>query len=486
MHKKINYKSTYVQIALFLFLLLLIALIPLLLIGRYAHPCADDFSYGYYTHAFWSTTHSLSETLHWALYQVKATYDTWQGTFSSVFLMSLSPAIWGEGYYFFTPIIMLIMIIVPHFILLHILLVKYIGVSQSIWCTISSAITFLMIETLVSPVNALFWYNGSVHYTFMHGIMILLYAITLKLYTENTVINEIFFYLLACILSVICGGSNYSTALLGLLGTIFISFFMLLYNSPRKWRNLFPIVVYFFAFYKNVTAYGNTIRQQNFSKTNPLIAIMESFQEFFRHAEDWMSLQILLFLILLIPFFWMVAETNKFSFRLPFVVSLLSICSTACMFTPSLYAMSSTGPDRLLNIVKLWFLFLLFLNEAYWIGYIKEKLPNIELKFDLRFYVLSILILVFLSFLLHTDTQLSDYSSYAAYVSLQTGEAKQFNEEYMCRQEILSKPDTLAILEPFSSKPRLLFFDDITTDKYDWRNMAVSRWYGKEYVVLAE
>ena len=118
--KKIISKLTdsYTQVALALFLLLLIAIIPLVIIGFYAHPCADDYSYGYYTHGFWSTTGSLSETLRWACHQVKATYDTWQGTFSSVFLMALSPAIWGEGYYFLTSIIMLTMIIVPHFYLL--------------------------------------------------------------------------------------------------------------------------------------------------------------------------------------------------------------------------------------------------------------------------------------------------------------------------------------------------------------------------------
>ena len=80
-----KFKNSYFQISVASIFLLVIAIIPLVIIGFYAHPCADDYSYGYYTHAFWSTTKSLSQTLQWALYQVKSTYQTWQGTFSSVF-----------------------------------------------------------------------------------------------------------------------------------------------------------------------------------------------------------------------------------------------------------------------------------------------------------------------------------------------------------------------------------------------------------------
>lgn len=172
--KKLN--NAYVQVALGILILLLIALIPLIVIGQFAHPCADDYTYGYYTHAFWIGTHSIFQTLQWAFNQVKSTYATWQGTFSSVFLMSLSPAIWGEGFYFLTPIIMLTMIILPHFYLLKKLIVDFLNGSKSIWIISSCVICFLLIETMFSPVAGIFWFNGSVHYVFMHGCMILLFG----------------------------------------------------------------------------------------------------------------------------------------------------------------------------------------------------------------------------------------------------------------------------------------------------------------------
>lgn len=68
-------------------------LIPLLLIGRYNHPSADDFSYGLHTAQIWTETHSLAETLAAAVQQVQGVHTTWQGTFSAVFLMALQRAV---------------------------------------------------------------------------------------------------------------------------------------------------------------------------------------------------------------------------------------------------------------------------------------------------------------------------------------------------------------------------------------------------------
>ncbi len=479
-------KNPYIQIALALLFLLVVAIIPLVIIGLYAHPCADDYTYGYYTHGFWSMTKSLSQTLHWALYQVKSTYDTWQGTFSSVFLMSLSPAIWGEGYYFLTPVIMLTMIVVPHFYLLKKIIVGLLNCTKSIWIIISSIICFVMIETMFVPVEGLFWYNGAIHYVFMHGCMIMLFGILLNIMDASKRSKKILLCLFACLFAVLCGGSNYPTALLGILGATFLVGLMIW--KRRRVCGVIPLVVYAISFYMNVTAYGNLIRQSNFEKNSPVTAIIDSFVEMYAHWKNWFTLPILLFMLLLIPFFWKVADTDKFDFRFPAVVTILSICSNACMLTPGLYVMGISGAGRTLNIVKLWFVLLVFFNEAYWLGYIKKKI-SAKLparKIDVRIWVGAIFLLIFVSFFVNVERRGYDYSSYAAYVSLRAGEAQQYHREYMDRVETLTGEEKVVGLKPFSVKPYLLYFDDITTNIYDWRNTAVARWYGKEQVYLSE
>ena len=463
-------RNPYTQIAFVTLFLLVVAIIPLVIIGFFAHPCADDFNYGYYTHAFWSTTHSLSQTLHWAFYQVKATYDTWQGTFASVFLMTLSPSIWGEGYYFLTPIIMLTMIVLPHFYLLKKIIVTFFKGSKHLWLITSSIISFLLIETIFVPVEGLFWYNGAVHYVFMHGKLS----------------SKIILCTLACFFAVMCGGSNYPTALLGILGTTFLVALMIW--AQKRIYGIIPLIVYGVSFYMNVTAYGNLIRQSNFEKNSPLTAIMDSLVEMFTHSKNWMTLQIFLFMLLMIPFFWKIANPDKFSFKFPLLVTVLSFCSNACMLTPGLYAMGVSGAGRTLNIVKLWFVLLVFVNEAYWLGYIKRKfaakLP--AKKIDVRIWTGGVLVLILIAFIVNVERRAFDYSSYAAYVSLRSGEAAQYHQEYMDRVDLLTSEEKVVELIPFSVKPYLLYFDDVTTNIYDWRNTAVARWYGKESVYLRE
>lgn len=508
MRKFLNNQNTYKIIAIGAFVLLIIGIIPLIYIGRYAHPCADDFTYGYYTHAIWSTTKSLPQTLDWAFRQVKITYDTWQGTFSSAFLMALSPAIWGEEYYFLSPIILIGMMVLAYFSLGYVILVKLLRTSKSIWVIISSLVTFLIIETVPSPVNAYYWYNGAVHYNFMHSCMILLFAAMLCVENGSGRLKEILLYIASCILSVLCGGSNYSTALIGLLGLTFWIGLKWLLGQRKLWK-LLPWGIYVFSFYKNVTAFGNTIRQSNFTQASPVKAVADSFIQGVHWSRHWFTLQIVLFVLLLVPFLWKAVANTGFRFRVPVLVSALSLCAISCMFTPSLYTMGSSGPDRLINIIKMWFCLLLFVNEGYWLGYFRRMMVRGRLVFmkkllnfpdrlgrwlqrvggagmGLCIYTAAILCLLFISFVVNVETRQFDYGAYAAYVSLKAGEAQTFDREYWERVEILNGPEKNVILKPFSVEPWLLYFDDITEDATDWRNGAVANWYYKDSVVLGE
>lgn len=486
MENKSRIRDKYVQVAIGMVVLLVVAVVPLIIVGRYAHPCADDYSYGFYTHACWSTTNSLLQTLRWAIYQVQKTYSTWQGTFSSIFLMSLSPAIWGEGFYFLTPIIMLTMIIVPHFYLLKIIIVDLLNVPKSIWLITSSVVVFLLIETIVSPVEGLFWYNGSVHYVFMHGSMVTLFGLLLSLVESKKKAKKITLCLLACLCALFCGGSNYPTALLGILGTFSLTVFLIW--KRKQIYGMIPLIVYAISFYMNVTAEGNKMRQAFFEKSSPLEAIAKSFLELFEHMANWMSVQILLFMLLMIPVFWEISNTEKYTFKLPVIATLFSICSNACMLTPGLYAMGSANAGRIMNIVKMWFVLILFFVEAYWIGWIKKKslikLP--EKKLDIRIWMAGVFVLIFLAFVLNREIRKTDYVTYAAYVALRTGEAQQYHQEYLVRAEVLGGEDKVVVLAPFSVRPYLLFFDDITNDANDWSNTAMARWYTKDQVYLRE
>ena len=183
--------------------------------------------------------------------------------------------------------------------------------------------------------------------------------------------------------------------------------------------------------------------------------------------------------------------TEQYRFRFPLAVTVLSVCACACMLTPSLYATNAPGPDRLLNVVQIWFYLLLFGNEGYWIGWLRKILEKqgkaeglCRRLPDVRWFAAVVLVLLAAEFVINVNGRLTQYSTYAAYVSLRAGEVQQYHREYLDRLEILNGEEKKVSLPEFTQKPRLLYFDDITEDPYDWRNAAVANWYQKDTVIL--
>lgn len=103
------------------------SLAPLFLIGLYAHPCADDFSYGAPAALAWSASGSFLEVLESAACNTIQVYHTWQGSFVAVFLMSLQPAVFGEGMYFWGVVFLLLSYLVGSLFFLKVFLRNYAG-----------------------------------------------------------------------------------------------------------------------------------------------------------------------------------------------------------------------------------------------------------------------------------------------------------------------------------------------------------------------
>ncbi len=71
--------------------------------GKYVYPQGDDFEYGANSHLAWVHGKGVLGAFGGACKTVADAFGSWQGTFSSIFLMALQPGIWGEQYYHLTP-----------------------------------------------------------------------------------------------------------------------------------------------------------------------------------------------------------------------------------------------------------------------------------------------------------------------------------------------------------------------------------------------
>ena len=107
MNKSFTKKITTKNIFYIILICFILSVIPLYVIGMYAHPSVDDYYYGTETVQVWNETYSIASVVKCSFDEMINTYNIWQGNFSAIFLMRLQPGIFGEQYYFIAPLILL-------------------------------------------------------------------------------------------------------------------------------------------------------------------------------------------------------------------------------------------------------------------------------------------------------------------------------------------------------------------------------------------
>lgn len=201
------------EIAAAAVLLFLLSALPLLLIGRYDWPGADDFSYGLAASRAWAGTHSLLRVLEAAAGQAAATYHTWQGSFCAVFLMALQPAAFGEAFYRLTPILLLGAYALASLFFLSVVMRRYLGLGGAETVAASFLLLTVSVQFTYSAVESFYWYNGGVYYTFFYSLGLVLLGLVLLEPKAAGRPVKILCRVFAPVLAFLVGGGNYTTAL---------------------------------------------------------------------------------------------------------------------------------------------------------------------------------------------------------------------------------------------------------------------------------
>ena len=82
------------------------SLVPLIVASFFNHPSADDFSYSVATHAA-AQAGGIASVIQAAFDTSMRYMQTWQGLYSSAFVLALNPAVFGEDFYALTcPLLM--------------------------------------------------------------------------------------------------------------------------------------------------------------------------------------------------------------------------------------------------------------------------------------------------------------------------------------------------------------------------------------------
>lgn len=476
--------------AIFWGIALIISMIPIIALAFYNFPCADDLGYSIYTKHAWDETHSLFAVLSAAWRKVSESYFSWQGTWTSIFIMALQPGIWGEEWYWLGTVFLIAALIVSGFFFMNVLFHKVLGSEKKI-AVISSGIYLLVaMQLMVDKTQGLFWYNGASHYIFPWAALLVLTGILLETAMNSECSKGRM--ATAVVLAIYIGGGNLVTGLeAGIWLVLAIVLTGMMHKKEVVRRFCVIAAAWGISYGVNVAAPGNWNRQEEFIYRPGMIrSILQSFYYCFDFVLDqWTNWAIAIFILLAFPLVMRAVQSYKgnFRFRYPLLVPAWSYCILASMFTPSVYASGNPGAGRIYNTIFLSYLILIVLNLVYLYGWYWKKYgaeKRMEEK-DFQIWHIAGIFAAIFCFGIVAAVSPDEFTSVSAAASLISGEAQEYRNQEVERLAVLHDDSVRdAELKKFSNKPYLLFYEDIEADKENWKNIRMSGYYGKDSVRL--
>ena len=468
-----------------------LSLVPLIILCKYNHPSADDFNYSIATFHEWNSSHSIWKLIGAAIDTSKNFYNSWQGLYSSAFFLALQPAIFGEKYYIVTGIIMLSIIVFSTCFFFAFLTKKIMGASLLEGVVIGSAASFLMIQFMPSCVQGLYWYNGAINYGLFYAIFLMLICSMISLYGTSNKKDTIKMFFTCCLLGFLLEGGNHVTAFMGLLSVFCFMIIEIVQKRKGKIIGLSIILLFMtMCFLTNILSPGTKIRQAGLNeyKMNFVHSIKNAVLGGIKNINSWLDLAPIIIVILVMPIFLKLIKNirNKYNFRFtyPFLVFVLSIAWICIMYCPPVYAMGYLGEGRLHNIVYFNFIILFFANIFYFTGWI---LCNLSEQKEIKHSYINMTWICCMAVLL-IGLWISNWdSSWSAEAisKLKYGEPQWYSQQaYERHEKLLNSAGQDVIVEEYSVKPEILFFDDITDNPEDWRNSSVKGFYDLNSIVI--
>lgn len=473
--------------------LLIVSLIPLLWLGKYNVMCIDDYDYGRQVHDTWAATGSYREAVQTAWRQNMEFYQNWQGTYVSCFLMALCPMNFHYGIAWVVPVLMIGMFAVSAFVLGRHILTEWLGAGKTEASFVMFLLLFMFYQVLEAPFEGIYWYNGSTHYILMQSVWFFTLAAVLKALRTKNRTGELLYSVTAALLSVIVGGGNLITGLQAEIIMVFLLVYAIVCNRGKLLAVCLPLAAGSVGFLFNTMAPGNLVRSTLDPSTgySPVLSVLMSFYYALVFMIRWTPVFVILVWLALLPVLWRIMKVSDKNFAHPVWVTAGVCCVISAMFTPTLYAVGMVGLARVDNIIQMVYYLGVFMTTAYWLGYFSHRESEGTAADALGVFLertggrmtAACLALVLACWVLTADK--NTYTAVSAARSLLNGDAQTFYAEAMERHEIYENEEIVDVeVKPYSAKPALFNLDDLSKDPGNWLNLAVTRYYHKEYVKL--
>lgn len=496
-----------------LIVIYVLSLIPVLVIGKYDYPSADDFSMGLGTRLVYEATGSLFAVAGKILSETVRYYRTWIGYFTSCLFTTVSPATFGEAWYALTPAVILLALHVGVAVFFYALMEKALGMNRYVRRCMTVLALFLMVQRMPEGslrVEAFYWYSGAGNYTltFSAGLLYLAFYVLSVCGVRRK--NRSLFLILACIMGFLAGGGNYLSALSFAVVSVLFAVYLVKMKTRQGENNrmgrlcvigrLLPAAFYLCGFAVSCLSPGNRIRGGEAEGYGALKSILLSLYYTLSYPlNQWMNWAVLLILALVGVISWMGfaekttcsgAQAVPLRFAAPFPAAVLAYGIVSCVVTPALYAQGNMDAGRIQSTFWLHAVLVLLLLEWYLVGGLYRRFSkeqNVSTASCLRNgaagFVRAILLFFIVFSLLAVKGNPDFYTGTSAVSELLDGSAAQYGRENEERLRILKNPrEQDAVLPRYTVQPNLLYFEDVSEDPGDWINQKMSEYYGKNSI----
>lgn len=481
--------------------LLALSLIPLLLLGRYNVMCIDDYDFGIRVHDTWMETGSFRQSIQTAVMQTVERYRSWQGTYASCFLMALAPMNFRYETAFLVPVIMIGMFAVSTFFFGRQILIRWLGSDKARVSFVMLLMLFMFYQVIEAPFEGIYWYNGSVHYVLMESLsFIMLTLVSESVWTEKKKRAGIY-CVFAVTVSLIVGGGNLVTGLQAEMLLLALLVYSCVVKRKRLLYALIPFLTFTAAFLCNTLTPGNMVRVEASTGYSPIPAVILSFYYAGIYMIEWTPVFVILIWLALLPVLWQIGKKSETRFEHPVWVTVAAVCILSAMFTPTLFGLGQAGLSRVDDIIQMVYYLCLFSVTTYWLGWINHRNLSDNYRINSKQSVsageqfgaflesakniMTVSCVIVTLFIWVFTANKNTYTSISALRSLVNGDAKTYYEEAMQRHELyMDETVTDVVIEPFSARPALFDFPDLSEDEEYWLNQAVKLYFHKTSVKM--
>ncbi len=486
--EKINIKTWIV-------VFIVVITLPMLYYSFFSYPLLDDFNNSITTKAVLETQeYAITALINAAITRVQDVYNSWQGTYTSVFIMTFQPGIFGEQYYFMTTWVLLIFTLFS-FVYSGKKILNCLNVENKKAYFISLCIWFFYIQTMPDIKEGLFWFNGAMHYIPFLCLQLITMAILISGYKFGFSRTQI---ILSALFGFLLSGGNQLTAFSNIFIIILINLYAVLIDKKitKIKPLLIPLFVSLMGFAIMLLAPGNAIRQQAaeaMGSVSPTVleTIIASAIEYFDFAiNDWFGVSQFLFFLFITPF--VVNITKKlsgFKFRtlvLLFLAQYAVVCGMLC----TIYlGASHFGAGRVTNVIYAVFLISMIVIYGYLLGLLQEKeIIKVDFSVIPLFYknlVSGVCSLVILIGIFLLGSNFYQYSTSGMVLAEMRGNTHKIYQKQMeQRLELLNDDSIKDVVFESHIKSFIFGEESLSENKDDWPNTAVAQYYGKDSVTL--